>query len=289
MIFVKDCNTRTEKSKIIRRNRIITGILALFVLGIAFFAVSRISYKKNAVVNAANAKKNSKEDSTNKRENQVPKDNKNELDYNQAAGAYKPWAVKRTDGKKVAYLTFDDGPSPNTTKILEILDKNNIKATFFLIGKNAEQNPELVKKEIADGNAVGNHTYSHQLNYKEGPAKFVEDLDKGNAAIKSIIGDKYDSKLIRFPGGSFGNRLAPFREAVTKSGYHYVDWNDLTGDAEHNNVPVNALLSELKKYTNSDTVVILMHDAGAKATTVQALPQVIDYLKSKGYSFDTLK
>ncbi len=286
---MKDHDEMTKKSKIIRRNRIIVGICALCVLGIAFFAVSRMSYKKNAVVNAANAKKNLKEDSTNKRENQVPKDKKNQIDNNQAAGEYKPWSVKRTDGKKVAYLTFDDGPSPNTIKILEILNKNNIKATFFLIGKNAENNPELVKKEIAEGNAVGNHTYSHQLNYKEGPEKFVEDLDKGNAAIKSVIGDKYDSKLIRFPGGSFGNRLAPFREAVTKAGYHYVDWNDLTGDAEHNNVPVDSLLSELKKYTNSDTVVILMHDAGAKATTVQALPQVIEYLKSKGYSFDTLK
>lgn len=286
---MKDYEEITEKNKIIKRNRIITVICALLVLGIAFFAVNRISYKKNAVVSAANAKKNSKENSTNKRESIVPKDKKNASDKAQTAGAYTPWSVKRTDGKKVAYLTFDDGPSANTTKILEILNKNNIKATFFLIGKNAENNPDLVKKEVSEGNAVGNHTYSHQLNYKEGPEKFVQDLDKCNTVIKSIIGDSYDSKLIRFPGGSFGPRVQPFREAVTKAGYHYIDWNDLTGDAEHNNVPVNSLLSELKKYTNSDTVVILMHDAGAKATTVQALPQVIEYLKSKGYSFDTLK
>lgn len=278
-----------EKRKTIKRNRIIAAICALVVVGTGFFAVNRMIGKRNAVVNAANAKKNSSESIANKRESQVPKDNKNESGENLSAGAYKPWAAKRTDGKKVAYLTFDDGPSPNTTKILEILNKNNIKATFFLIGKNAEHNPELVKEELAQGNAIGNHTYSHQLNYKEGPQKFVEDLDKGNTVIKSIAGDKYDPKLIRFPGGSFGNKLAPFREAVTKAGYHYIDWNDETGDAEHSNVPVNTLLSNLKKYTNSDTVVILMHDAGAKVTSVQALPQVIEYLKSKGYTFDTLK
>ncbi|NMM62931.1 polysaccharide deacetylase [Clostridium sp. P21] len=281
---MKDHEEVTKKSKIIRRNRIIAGVCAVAVLGTAFFAVNKIANKrKSAIVNAANAA-NEKKESENKTKNQVSKEEKSV-----PAGAYKPWSAKRTDGKKVAYLTFDDGPSPNTTKILEILNKNNIKATFFLIGQNAERNPELVKKEIAAGNVVGNHTYSHQLNYKEGPQKFVEDLDRGNAAIKSVIGDKYDSKLIRFPGGSFGNRLAPFRDAVTKAGYHYVDWNDETGDAEHSNVPVEALLSNLKKYTNSDTVVILMHDAGAKVTSVQALPQVIDYLKSKGYTFDTLK
>ncbi|PRR81169.1 hypothetical protein CLLU_32060 [Clostridium luticellarii] len=99
----------------------------------------------------------------------------------------------------------------------------------------------------------------------------------------------YDLKLIRFPGGSFGKRLEPFRGEAKENGYRYVDWNDLTGDAEHNAVHVVNLVSKVKQYANHDHLVVLMHDAPAKVTTVQALPQIIEYFKSQGYSFETLK
>ena len=201
---------------------------------------------------------------------------------------YTPWTVKRTDGTKIAYLTFDDGPSVNTEKILQILNQNNIKASFFLIGKNAEDHRELVRKELADGEVVGNHTYSHQLNYKQGPAIFVDDINKCEKILKSILGPSYNLKLVRFPGGSFGPKLVPYRNAVAKAGYRFIDWNDEIGDANGYKLPVPTLLNNLKKYTVQKTVVILMHDAGAKTTTVKALPQIIQYLKSKGYAFDTL-
>lgn len=277
-----------------KKESIFTIFSIIFIFSLGVFLGSRMATRRNAVVNAATKEKststNSQEEAINRRESKVDLDKINSEDKKESPGEYKPWMLKRSDGKKIAYLTFDDGPSLNNTpKVLDILKQNNIKATFFLIGKNAEANKDLVKREIEEGNVVGNHTYSHQLNYKEGPEKFVQDLDKCNGVLKSIIGDNYNLKLVRFPGGSFGPKLAPFRDAVTKAGYHYVNWNDLTGDAEHNNVPVDSLLSELKKYTNGDTVVILMHDASAKTTSVQALPQVIEYLKSKGYSFDTLK
>lgn len=269
-----------------RRNAILTSISLLILFSFGFFIGGKISHKKTVVVSAANNSKDQQkknyEDTMNKRESVINEENKNE------PGTFDPY---KSDGKKVAYLTFDDGPSPNNTpKILDILKMNNIKATFFLIGQCAEQNSELVRREVSEGHTVGNHTYSHNMRYiYSNPATFVSDLDKGDRTIKSIIGDDYNLKLIRFPGGSFGTRLQPFREAAKKAGYHYVDWNDLTGDAEHNNVPVDNLLNELKKYTTQEHVVILMHDAPAKVTTVQALPQVIEYLKSKGYAFGTLK
>jgi peptidoglycan/xylan/chitin deacetylase (PgdA/CDA1 family) len=173
---------------------------------------------------------------------------------------------------------------------LDILKQNNIKATFFVIGQCAKQNPDILRRELAEGHVIGNHTYSHNMKYiYSNPSVFISDLDKGDKVIKSIIGDDYNLKLIRFPGGSFGQRLAPFREAAVNDGYHYVDWNDLNGDAEHNNVPVSSLINEVKKYTTQEHVVVLMHDAPAKTTTVQALPQIIEYLKSKGYTFETLK
>nr|WP_313885195.1 polysaccharide deacetylase family protein [Clostridium sp. DJ247] len=78
-----------------------------------------------------------------------------------------------------------------------------------------------MKREIAEGNVVGNHTCSHQLNYKEGPENFVQDLNRCDAVLKPIIGNNYNLKLIRFPGGSFGARLKPFRESVTKVDVFY--------------------------------------------------------------------
>lgn len=276
--------------------RALITISIIFIFSFGFFLGNRLAARKSLVVTAADTKKGddkSQEHLNDQRESGSNLAKINAEDKTISPGEYKPWATKRTDGKKVAYLTFDDGPSTNNTpKVLDILKQNNIKATFFLIGKNAEANKDLVKREIAEGNVVGNHTYNHELNYKKGPENFVQDLDKCDQVIKSIVGSDYNLKLVRFPGGSFSTprlNLNPFKEAVTKAGYHYINWNDLTGDAEHNNVPVDKLLAELEKYTTDDTVVILMHDAAAKTTSVQALPQVIEFLKSKGYTFDTLK
>lgn len=283
---------RIKKNKQrIRRNVIITVVSVLILFTFGFYLGGKMSHKKSVVVSAANStevntqkdgQKKSAEDSMNKRESNVTNNNKSE------GGNFDPY---KADGKKVAYLTFDDGPSINNTpKILDILKQNNIKATFFVIGENAEKNIDLVKREVAEGHVVGNHTYSHNMKYiYANTNNFTNDLDKNDKLLKSIIGNDYNLKLIRFPGGSFGQRLAPYREAAKKAGYHYIDWNDLNGDAEHSNVPVNALMSELQKYTTQDHVVILMHDAPAKVTTEQALPQAIEFLKSKGYTFETLK
>ncbi len=188
-------------------------------------------------------------------------------------GEVAPWNIKRTDGKKIAYLTFDDGPSTNTEAILKILNENNIKANFFLIGPNAERYPELVKEESDDGEIIGNHTYSHDIHYNEPPDNFVKDLDKCDGILKKILGDKYTSELVRFPGGSFDpknhpGKLAPFRDAVTKAGYRYINWNDETRDAEDSHIEdpsIPYLLDSLKEYTaGKNVVVVLMHDASAK-------------------------
>lgn len=286
-----------------RKNRIITsfGIILLFFIG--FYVGGRMSYKKNFVVSAENSVKSeakkTEENLTNVKETKIDdtkkieQNNSSNININntQNAADFDPY---KKDGKKIAYLTFDDGPSTNNTpKILEILKKNNIKATFFLIGKCAEQNPELVKREIAEGHVVANHTYNHPLNFfKETPENFINDVDKCAKVLSSILGDSYKIKLLRFPGGTLGHskqKIQPYADIVKKDGYHYVDWNDLNGDAERNYVPVDTLINNIKTYSTEEHVVILMHDAAAKETTVQALPQIIEYLKSLGYTFDTLK
>ena len=274
----------TIQQKTQQKNKIIISMLLLLCVSITLFIIlSKVNNKKQVVKTLK--PKHSNISIINRRETTIPKI----TDENQSGGQYTPWTDKRTDGTKIAYLTFDDGPSVNTEKILQILNSNNIKASFFLIGKNAENNTNLVKEEVADGEVVGNHTYSHQLNYKEGPAIFVNDIIKCQDILKSILGPSYKLKLVRFPGGSFGPKIVPFRDAVTKAGYRFIDWNDEIGDADGYDLPIPILLNNLKKYTVENTVVILMHDAGAKTTTVQALPQIIQYLKSKGYRFDTLQ
>lgn len=208
---------------------------------------------------------------------------------------------KPTDGspdKKQVFLTFDDGPTPNITpRILKILEDYNIKATFFVIGKSAEKYPELIKQAHASGHLIANHTYSHDYNYiYSSTSNFLADLERSNQVLASILGS-FDNKIIRFPGGSFGPKRAAYREAVSKAGYTYVDWNALNGDAADSKritIPAEELVQNLKTTVNNvnprnkNHVVVLMHDAAAKSTTADSLPQIIEFLKNEGYEFKTL-
>lgn len=277
MFIIKSkCNVRIL---IVKRKNIVRSIIFMVFLGLIFCASGRIYSEINN-----NTIKATLSNSMDLRESKVYAQ-KSSMD-SETTDVYKP------DGYKIAFLTFDDGPSAKTTPaVLKILDHYNIKATFFVIGSMAIINPNILKEEVKDGHSIGNHTFSHNYQYIYSSANaFISDVKKCDIVLKSIIGTGYNSKLLRFPGGSFGPIREPLRAAIKDSGYHYIDWNDLTGDAEAQNVTVSKLLSNLKKYTKGkEHVVILMHDAYGKETTVQALPQVVEYLKSQGYSFSTLK
>ncbi len=155
--------------------------------------------------------------------------------------------VFQKDGKKIAFLTFDDGPSYLSNDILDILKKYHIKATFFVVGNLAKENKSIIERQIKEGHSIGNHTYTH--NYKNIYSSvdvFVNEVDKTQNVIKSIVGSNYDIKLVRFPGGSFGDRLNPYKEAIKKKGYYNMDWNALNGDAEGNNIPKEKLIQNVK-------------------------------------------
>lgn len=177
--------------------------------------------------------------------------------------------INVNDGQNVAYLTFDDGPSPNTPEILDILKKDNIKATFFIIGKNAEIYPKFLIREKNEGHVIAMHSYSHQpaIIYKN-PEAYLKDLQECSDAMSSVLKpDDYDKWLIRFPEGSFAVKNKPrFREAIAAAGYYYVDWNAYDGDADHFQMATpQYLMNELAKSVgNQHHVVILMHDAATK-------------------------
>ena len=190
---------------------------------------------------------------------------------------------------KTVYLTFDDGPSGHTDQILEILKKNNIKATFFVIGIG--KNFKDYKKITDQGHAIGLHSFTHE--YKKVYANedsFFKEFYQIRDAIKSTTGQ--DVKIIRFPGGS-SNAIASkaLKTAIinrlTREGFVYFDWNCDSTDASGNNVPVPKLV----KYgicTTHPEINVLMHDTNAKKTTVQALQQIIDGYRKAGYTFETL-
>lgn len=200
----------------------------------------------------------------------------------------------RSSSGKTVYLTFDDGPSKNTPEVLEVLRKYNVKATFFVIdGKGYNK---YMKDIVNEGHAIGLHSETHD--YKKiysSLGAYLKDLANIAEIVKSETG--VDSRIIRFPGGSSNTVSRKYCRGIISTaarkvhnmGYEYFDWNCDSGDAAGNNVPVSRLVENIKiSNPGTDRVIVLMHDAGNKSTTPKALPQIIEYFKSKGYSFGVL-
>lgn len=199
--------------------------------------------------------------------------------------------VETDKNKRIAYLTFDDGPSEKSTyAILDILAEYNIKATFFVVGKMVINNPEVLLRTVEEGHAIGNHSYSHEYGYIYNSTKnFMRDLEMADQAIKDVLGEEFETKVMRFPGGSFGKQKLPMIKSVTEQGYRYFDWNALNGDAEGVLMPVDYLIRRLKEtYRNQNNLIVLMHDTDVKTTTVQSLRKIIDFLIEQGYEFGVI-
>lgn len=202
----------------------------------------------------------------------------------------KPVATVGQNGNKVVYLTFDDGPSSNTAKILKVLDQYNAKATFFVTGNGQKYN-YLIKEAHNKGHTIGLHTYTHSYSkvYASVNAYF-SDLDKIGQMVKQQIG--FVPKYIRFPGGASNTVsrkyckgiMSNLTKEVQNRGYQYYDWNTSTGDASGNNIAVKSLVKQ-GTASKANNIMILAHDTQAKSTTVEALPQIIEHYQSLGYVF----
>lgn len=191
--------------------------------------------------------------------------------------------------QKIAYLTFDDGPYPETTpRILKILQDEGVKATFFVLGKQVEKYPELLKAEYAQGEGIGNHSYSHDyiLLYRS-PEAFLAEIKQTEELIFKVIGTR--PRIVRAPGGTQGHFHVNYYNALDAANYLIYDWNVSTGDATAPLVPADQLVKNIEgQVPGKSRIIILMHDAGAKVTTVDALPRIIKYLKQQGYSFGVI-
>ena len=205
---------------------------------------------------------------------------------------------------KYVFLTFDDGPSNSTEKILNILKDKDVHGTFFVLGSSIEKDSkrqEYLKEELKSGNAIANHSYSHDFKklYPGNKLKidsFMDEFNKTNDIMQSILGGEFDCKVLRMPGG-YGTRkyykdpsLKEFDDTLQENGIINVDWNALDGDAEGKPYSTEEMLNYVKKTSKGKNhVVILMHDAAGKEKTVEILPQIIDYYKNEGYEFKVIK
>ncbi|MBN3948573.1 MAG: polysaccharide deacetylase family protein [Nostoc sp. NMS7] len=190
-------------------------------------------------------------------------------------------AAKLTQGKKVIALTFDDGPWPQTTEqVLDILRANNIKGTFFVIGQNLKNYPELGRQIVVQGHVIANHTWHHWYHFFNQQAAAFE-IDRTADLIYQVTGVK--TNLFRPPGGILHNGLVAYAKGQK---YAVVIWSADSTDYKLPAVPklINNVIKDSKPGG-----IVLMHDGGGnRSRTIQALPEIISNFKKQGYRFVTI-
>ncbi len=190
--------------------------------------------------------------------------------------------IEESGEKPVIYLTFDDGPSANTAKVLDILKENNIKATFFVVNNDIESHQELYKRIVDEGHTIGIHTYSHQYSRIYASVDdYLEDFNKMFEKVYNLTGVK--PTVFRFPGGSINtyNQHIYFEliAEMLRRGFTYYDWNVSSGDAGETFTSEAIYQAVVNGTATKSKSIVLMHDSSTKHTTVNALQRIIDQYK----------
>ena len=203
------------------------------------------------------------------------------------AEASEPVAEENSGQEEIhkVYLTFDDGPSIYTNDILDILDSYNVKATFFVVGKEETNAEEALQRIVDEGHTLGMHSYSHK--YKElyeSMDSFTQDFVRIRDYIYQATG--VESVCYRFPGGSSNTvseiDMHDFIDYLDSQGVEYYDWNVSSGDGGSMKLSTDTLLENCTKDIDTrDTSIILLHDSAEKPTTVEALPDIIENILAR--------
>lgn len=191
--------------------------------------------------------------------------------------------------EKEIYLTFDDGPTDSTTPhVLDALQRENVKATFFVIGRQIAGREEIVRRTAREGHAIGIHSQTHEYGaIYASPDALLRDIRACVRSIKKVLPD-FDGRLYRYPGGSFSVPEA-LRDAVKAAGWEAHDWNASAEDAVQKNATARELFQNAVKTAEGKArVVLLLHDGVNYKETVKALPAIIQHFKKEKYSFKTL-
>ncbi len=177
------------------------------------------------------------------------------------------WSMPETDS---VYLTFDDGPTPGVTEfILDRLAEYDAKATFFCLGKNAEQHPHLFRMIVEGGHRIGNHTYSHQKGWNMSLERYIEDVDFANGLLRS--------DLFRPPYG----RITPMQARRIGERYHIVMWDVLSRDYSQFVTP-RSCLHNVTRHVRGGSIVAFHDSVKSFRNMRYALPRTLEYLREKG-------
>jgi len=201
-----------------------------------------------------------------------------------------PWLAKKafpsyiwnlSDQEKVIYFTFDDGPTPIiTNNVLTILAQYNAKATFFCIGKNIDEHPEIYKQIFDEGHAIGNHTYNHLKGWKSDNVTYFDDIQKTQEILNSNL-HTHNSKLFRPPYG----RLKPSQgKSLQKLGFKIVMWDVLAIDWDKS-VSKEQVLQNIIMNSEKGSIVVLHDSLKAADNLLYALPRALNHFSKKGYIF----
>ncbi|CUH92427.1 hypothetical protein SD1D_0879 [Herbinix luporum] len=225
-----------------------------------------------------------KTDNKDQKKEESNKDNKDKKDKEDISKEEKE-SEANFKNKKV-YLTFDDGPTYNTDKILDILAEYNVKATFFVIGSTDEVDKERYRRIVNEGHTLGMHSYSHDYNkiYNS-----LEDFDKDFTKLMKLLYDTtgYTPTIYRFPGGSLNHvsksDMKIFIKYLIEKEMNYYDWNVVNGDAEGVDYTEEEMIDKvLEGVASKKTSIVLMHDGHGKEKTVASLPKLLEALISRG-------
>ena len=278
------------KSRINRNKIILVVMILIIIVCLIFITKNIIDMSNNYKVYKGYEKQLSilKEEQKKKQE-EIEKKRQEKLPKLTNAGRSNIDNIYKSEIKR-AFLTFDDGPSANTSAILDILKQENVPATFFVLGVNVDKYPQTVKRIYEEGHYIANHGYSHVYSsIYQSPQSVLDEYNQCETSIKKAIGEnKYNSHLFRFPGGLIGGKYAEVKiqanQLLSENDILHIDWNALNGDAETGNPTIEFEMQRLQETVgDKNSVVILMHDAQAKKATAEALPQIIQYLEDNGY------
>lgn len=185
------------------------------------------------------------------------------------------WRIKHR-GRKVVYLTFDDGPIPEETSwVLDTLDRYGVKATFFLVGDNVRRHPELLEEIKRRGHSWGNHTMHHLQGLKESPTTFLRDITEADELI--------ESPLFRPPHGIMWWSQA----RVIKRHYNVVMYDLVTRDYSRRMTP-ERVLDNVKRYARNGSIIVFHDSLKASRNMRYALPRAIEWLRGQGYEFEKI-
>jgi Predicted xylanase/chitin deacetylase len=183
---------------------------------------------------------------------------------------------KKSSSSKVVYLTFDDGPTPEITRlVLNLLDEYGIKATFFCVGENVEKYPDIYNDILMRGHKTGNHTFNHLKGFKTKTEKYVENVRRASEYI--------ESNLFRPPHGQIKSK----QSKQLQNDYKIIMWDIITHDYNRMILP-ESVFKNVKKHVRNGSIIVFHDSTKAKNNMLTALPLTIEYLNSQGFRYEVL-